>query len=37
MDVFATAHCAGIDTQVVKDRNILKPEMLPTFTLLLLE
>jgi predicted metal-binding protein len=37
IDVFATAHIAGIDTEVVKDRNILKPEMLPTFTLLLLE
>ncbi len=28
---------AGVDTKVVKDRNILKPEMLPTYTLLLLE
>jgi predicted metal-binding protein len=37
IDVFATAHAAGLDTQVVPDRNILKPEMLPTFTLLLLE
>jgi predicted metal-binding protein len=37
IDVFATAHSAGIDTQVVQDRNILEPEMLPTFTLLLLE
>jgi predicted metal-binding protein len=37
IDVFATAHAAGVDTQVIKDRNILKPEMLPTYTLLLLE
>lgn len=37
IDVLATARNAGIPTSVVKDRNILKPEMLPTFTLLLLE
>jgi predicted metal-binding protein len=37
IDVFATAANAGIPTNVVKDRNILKPEMLPTYTLLLLE
>jgi predicted metal-binding protein len=37
IDVFATAKNAGIPTAVVKDRNILKPEMLPTYTLLLLE
>jgi hypothetical protein len=37
IDVFATAHTAGIDTHVVTNRNILKPEILPTFTLLLLE
>lgn len=37
IDVFATAKNAGLDTRVVPDRNILKPEQLPTFTLLLLE
>jgi predicted metal-binding protein len=37
IDVFATAANAGLDTAVVKDRNILEAKMLPTFTLLLLE
>ena len=38
IDVFATAQeRRAFDTKVVKDRNILKPEMLPTYTLLLLE
>ncbi len=37
IDVFATAHAAGVGTKVIKDRQILKPEQLPTFTLLLLE
>jgi len=37
IDVFATAKSAGIPTKVVADRTILKPEMLPTFTMLLLE
>ncbi len=37
IDVFATAHAAGIDTYVIKDQNLLEPDTLPIFTLLLLE
>ncbi len=37
IDVFATAKNAGIETHVVQDKNVLTPEMLPTFMLLLLE
>lgn len=37
IDVFQTADNAGLATQVVESREILKPEQLPTFTLLLLE
>jgi predicted metal-binding protein len=37
IDVFATAKNAGIPTVVIKDKNVLKPETLPTYTLLLLE
>jgi hypothetical protein len=37
IDVFRTASNAGLSTQVVESREVLKPEQLPTFTLLLLE
>lgn len=37
IDVFATAKNAGLDTKVVPDKNVLKAEDVPTFTLLLLE
>jgi predicted metal-binding protein len=37
IDVFATAKNAGIEMHVVQDKNVLTPEMLPTFMLLLLE
>ncbi len=37
IDVFKTAENAGLGTGVVHDKNILKPEELPTFTLLLVE
>jgi predicted metal-binding protein len=37
IDVFATARNAGIPTDVIKDKNVLKPETMPTYTLLLLE
>jgi predicted metal-binding protein len=37
IDVFATAKNAGIEMHVTKDKNVLTPEMLPTFMLLLLE
>lgn len=37
IDVFRTADNAGLVTQVVESKEVLKPEQLPTFTLLLLE
>ena len=37
IDVFATAKNAGIETRVIRDKNVTSPEMLPTFLLLLLE
>lgn len=37
IDVFATAKNAGINMQVIKDKKVLAPEMMPTFMLLLLE
>jgi predicted metal-binding protein len=37
MDVFKTAENAGMWTAVVQDKAIMKPEELPTFTLLLVE
>lgn len=37
MDVFLTAKNAGMTTEVVRNREIMKPEQLPTFTLLLIE
>lgn len=37
IDVFKTSENAGMATQVVLSKNILKPEELPTFTLLLVE
>ncbi|BAI61799.1 conserved hypothetical protein [Methanocella paludicola SANAE] len=37
IDVFQTAKNAGMYTEVVQDKEIMKPEQLPTFTLLLVE
>jgi predicted metal-binding protein len=37
IDIFKTAEYAGLSTGVVQDRVIMKPEELPTFTLLLVE
>lgn len=37
IDVFATAENAGIPTAVIVGRDIMKPEAMPTYTLLLLE
>ena len=37
MDVFLTVKNAGMHTEVVQDKEIMKPEQLPTFTLLLIE
>ncbi len=37
IDVFKTAENAGLHTEVVPDKEIRKPEQLPTFTLLLIE
>lgn len=37
IDVFMTAKNAGMYSEVVQDKEIMKPEQLPTFTLLLVE
>ncbi len=37
IDVFKTARNAGMLTEVVQDKEVMKPEQLPTFTLLLVE
>jgi predicted metal-binding protein len=37
MDVFKTAKNAGMFTDVVQDKEVMKPGQLPTFTLLLIE
>jgi predicted metal-binding protein len=37
IDVFKTAQNAGMVTEVVQDKAVVKPEQLPTFTLLLVE
>jgi hypothetical protein len=37
IDVFKTSENAGIGTAVLENRSVMRPEDLPTFTLLLVE